>query len=177
MADDPAMMLSANPVHTMTSKFILLPGLFAFVTAEFSFAQNTPTPTATVAPDPVKSFKELVKRFPTRSRVGAKNAYDIDIMNVTFDVRKTDSFMNPVIGIINFTAKIPYPTGSGAQMHGIAPTDFVYIQMQMEFHWQGDHWTFARLLYRENSHDITHTGMGEDILGAGPMSDFLKSVQ
>jgi hypothetical protein len=49
--------------------------------------------------------------------------------------------------------------------------------MQMEFHWQGDHWTFERLLYRENSHDITHTGMGEDILGGGPMSDFLKSVQ
>jgi hypothetical protein len=33
----------------MTSKFILLAGLFAFITAKFSFAQNTPTPTATAA--------------------------------------------------------------------------------------------------------------------------------
>jgi hypothetical protein len=92
------------------SKLILLAGLFAFITAEFSFAQNTPTPTATVEPDPIKSFKELVTRFPTRS-IGdtTKSAYDIDIMDVTFDVKKTDSLMNPVIGIINFTTKETHP--------------------------------------------------------------------
>jgi hypothetical protein len=166
----------------MPSKFILLAGLFAFITAEFSpaqvttsTAQVTPT-TATIEPDPIKSFKELVTRFPKRSILkSSKTPYDI--VDVTFGVKMTDSLMNPVIGIINFTAKIPYPTGSEAQKHGVAPTHFAYIQMQMEFHWQGDHWTFARLLYRENSHDITHTGMGEDILRAGPMSDFLKSLQ
>ena len=155
------------------SKLNLLAG-FAIITVEFGFAQNTPTPTATIEPDPVKSFEKLVTTFPKRSifKLGKTTAYDIE--NVTFDVKKTDSLMNPVIGIINFTAKIPYPE---AQKHGVAPTHFAYLQMQMEFHWQGDHWTFARLLYRENSHDITHTGMAEDILGAGPMSDFLKSVQ
>jgi hypothetical protein len=158
------------------SKLILLAG-FAIITAEFSFAQNTPTPTATIVPDPVKSFEKLVTTFPKRSIFKSSKTTAYDIENVTFDVKKTDSLMNPVIGIINFTAKIPYPTGSEAQKHGVTPTHFAYIQMQMEFHWQGDHWTFERLLYRENSHDITHTGMGEDILGAGPMSDFLKSVQ
>jgi hypothetical protein len=158
------------------SKLILLAGLFAIIAAEFSPAQVTPTATATVEPD-IKSFKELVTRFPKRSIFKSTKTTAYDIENVTFDVKKTDSLMNPVIGTINFTAKIPYPTGSKAQMHGVAPTYFAYIQMQMEFHWQGDHWTFARLLYRENSHDITHTGMGEDILGAGAMSDFLKSLQ
>ena len=158
------------------SKLILLAG-FAIITVEFSFAQNTPTPTATIEPDPVKSFEKLVTRFPKRSIFKSSKTTAYHIENVTFDVKKTDSLMNPVIGIINFTAEIPYPTGSEAQKHGVAPTHFAYIQMQMEFHWRGDHWTFARLLFRENSHDFTHTGMGQEILGAGRMSDFLKSLQ
>ena len=36
------------------SKSILLAGLFAIITTEFIPAQNTPTPTTTVEPDPVK---------------------------------------------------------------------------------------------------------------------------
>jgi hypothetical protein len=155
------------------SKLILLAGLFAFITAEFSFAQNTPTPTATVEPDPVKSFKELVARFPTRSigEEATKNAYDIDIINVTFDVKKTDSLMNPVIGIINFTTKETHPYTSPSPKR-VRKTFDVYLQMQMEFHWQGDHWKFERILNRENGVDFTRS-----IKWGGPMSDFLKSLQ
>jgi hypothetical protein len=43
------------------SKLILLAGLFAFITAEFSFAQNTPTPTATAA--------DLNTEIPATTRV------------------------------------------------------------------------------------------------------------
>jgi len=157
------------------SKFILLGGLFAFITAEFSFAQNTPTPTATVEPDPVKLFKELVARFPTRSigEATTKNAYDIDIMDVTFDVKKTDSLMNPVIGIINFTTKEthPYPPKYQKEFKKRLMSP-LYMQMQMVFHWQGDHWKFERIWNRENGVDFTHSEKW-----AGPMSDFLKSLQ
>jgi hypothetical protein len=87
------------------SKFILLAGLFAIITAEFSFAQNTPTPTPTVEHDPIKSFKELVTRFP-RGNVHKSSKVSVEIVDVTFDVKKTDSLINPVIGIINFTEDI-----------------------------------------------------------------------
>jgi hypothetical protein len=126
------------------SKLILLAGLFAFITAEFSLAQNTPTTTASVEPDPIKSFKELVKRFPNRSigEAATKNAYDIDIMDVTFDVKKTDSLMNPVIGIINFTTKETHPYPPDLQKRfGKRFMSPHYMEMQMVFHWQGDHWT------------------------------------
>src|SRR4029077_3279443 len=81
------------------SKFILLAGLFAIITAEFSFAQVTPTPTAKVEPDLIKSFKELVTRFPNRSiRKETKSTYEFNIVDVTFDVKKSDSLINPIIG-------------------------------------------------------------------------------
>src|SRR6266481_7853567 len=150
----------------MTSKFILVAGLFGIITAEFSPAQNTPTP-ATVERDPIKSFQKLVTTFPKRSiRKSIKKKYDI--VNVTFDVKKTDSLLNPVIGIINFTTDetLPYPPESGGMP--------LRLNMQMIFHWQGDHWTFERILNRENGVDFTHN---EDLWGAGPMSDFLKSLQ
>ena len=155
------------------SKLILIAGLFAFITAEFSFTQNTPTPTATVEPDPVKSFKELVARFPTRS-IGepTKSAYNIDIMDVTFDVKKTDSLLNPVIGVINFTTKETHSIPPGYQTKGGPKCSTIYMQMQMVFHWQGDHWKFERIWNRENGVDFTRV----DRWG-GPMSDFLKSVQ
>src|SRR4029453_7205203 len=93
------------------SKLILLAG-FAIITAEFSFAQNTPTPTATIEPDPVKSFEMLVTTFPKRSIFKSSKTTAYDIENVTFDAKKTDSLMNRVMGIINFHANIPYQTGS-----------------------------------------------------------------
>jgi hypothetical protein len=89
------------------SKLILLAGLFAFITAEFSFAQNTPTPTVKAEPDPIKSFKELVARFPRGNGVKLTKSGDYSKINdVTFDVKKTDSLMNPVIGVINWTEDI-----------------------------------------------------------------------
>jgi hypothetical protein len=145
------------------SKLILLVGLFAIITAEFGFAQNTPAPTATVEPDPIKSFKELVRRFPTRS-IGKSGKTAYDITEVTFDVKKTDSLMTPVIGIIKFS--IPVRAGEGFD-----------IKRQMVFHWQGDRWTFERLLEEDGSEITANTDRGEAILGTGPMSDFLKSVQ
>jgi hypothetical protein len=159
--------------HTMTWKSILLAGLSTLITAQFSFSQNAPTPTATVEPNPIKSFKELVARFPTRSIAATKSAYVVDIMNVTFDVKKTDSLMNPVIGIINFTTKETheYPLKYQKEF-GQRSMRPIYMQMQMVFHWEGDHWKFERIWNRENGVDFT----GGEKWG-GPMSDFLKSVQ
>jgi hypothetical protein len=161
------------------SKFILLAGLFAIITAEFSFAQNTPTPTVKVEPDPIKSFKELVTRFPTGSVVKLSKSGDYsEIKDVTFDVKKTDSLMNPVIGIINWTEEItttytlPVIPGNPDQSKKVR-SHRLQLHIQMVFDWQGDHWKFERILNRENGVDFTHGYL----TGTGPISDFLKSVQ
>jgi hypothetical protein len=120
----------------------------------------TPTPTATVEPDPVKSFEKLVTRFPTGS-IGKSGETVYHLVDVTFDVKKTDSLINPIIGTINFTST----------------TDHFPLNMQMVFHWQGDHWKFEQLVNREDGSDLTHAGLGEELFGTGRMSDFLKSVQ
>ena len=154
------------------SKFILLAGLSAIITAEFSFAQNTPTPTAKVEPDPVKSFEKLVTTFPTTKwilKAGSTQA-TCQIVDVSFDVKKTDSLMNPVIGVINFTIDETISRPGGHVFH--SP-----LVMQMVFNWQGGRWTFGRLLNRGNGIDFTNTSGGKEILEAGPMSEFLKSLQ
>jgi hypothetical protein len=162
----------------MTSKFILLAGLFAFITAEFSFAQNTPTPTATVEPDPIKSFKELVTRFPRQQGIRVSPTIAYDIGDVTFDVKKTDSIINPVIGIINFTQDITNtytsPVIRGAPDQSKKVHSFhTRLHLQMVFDWQGDHWTLERILNRKNGVDFTRGYLTEP----GPISDFLKSLQ
>jgi hypothetical protein len=94
-------------------------------------------------------------------------------MDVTFDVKKTDSLMNPVIGIINFTTKqTPEYPPKYQKEFGKRFGPPIYMQMQVVFHWQGDHWKFERIWNRENGVDFTG---GEE--WGGPMSDFLKSVQ
>jgi hypothetical protein len=156
----------------MTSKFILLAGLFAIITAQFTSPQVTPTP-ATGERDPVKSFEKLAATFPTHGiRNSTKTGYSIE--NVTFDVKKTDSRNNPIIGVINFTTNetLPYPPTLQRVFlkHFMAP---MFTQMQMEFHWQGDRWKFARIVSRKDGADATHSELWE----AGPMADFVKSVQ
>jgi len=129
-----------------------------------ALVQDTPTQWSKIERDAIKSLKELVTRFPKRSlRKLSKTHYDI--VDVSIDAKKTDSLIYPVIGIINFTTDGTY-RGFRAQLF-----------MQMVFDWQGDHWTFARLLNRENGIDFTHGSGGEDMLGAGAMSDFLKSLK
>ena len=128
-----------------------------------------PTPTATVERDPIKSFNELVTRFP-KGNIKKLSDYSCDIVgDVTFDVKKTDSLINPVIGIIDFTSKETIPNFSELRKtHG--PNITIHRQMQMVFHWQGDHWKFERLLDLKNG-DFTDSDVGE------AMSEFLKSVQ
>jgi hypothetical protein len=121
---------------------------------------------ATVEPDPIKSFEKLVTTFPKRS-IMKRNGNPYDIVNVTFDVKKTDSLVNPVTGIINFDTDSKI-TGLRSGLSGLR----VQLELQMIFHWHGDHWTFERLVNRKNDADWT-----ENILEAGAMSDFLKSVQ
>jgi hypothetical protein len=60
-----------------------------------------------VEPDPIKSFKELVTRLPTRS-IGESPKTTYGIVDVAFDVKKTDSLINPVIGTIDFTLDETY---------------------------------------------------------------------
>ena len=111
--------------------------------------------------DAIKSFEKLVTTFPKRSiEKSTKTLYDI--VNVTFDVKKTDSLMNPVVGIINFTAKITTPYRPEAS----------YWPMEMVFRWQGDHWKFVRLVKRRNGVDLSRPDQWE-----GAMSDFLGSLQ
>jgi len=132
------------------SKFILLAGLFAIITAEFIPAQDTPTPTATatVERDPVKSFKELVAGFPKRS-IGKSGKTVYDIMDVTFDVKNTDSLIHPIMGIINFTE---VKKDSRFKHSRFKPPDETTYDTQMEFHWQGDHLYHLAVPARHTAH-------------------------
>jgi hypothetical protein len=112
----------------------------------------------------IKSLEELVTRFPTRS-IRKSSKYPYDIVDVSIDVKKTDSLIYPVIGIINFTTD---QTMLGKRFQ---------IAFEMVFDWQGDHWRFARLLNRGNGIDFTHSDGGKEMLETGPMSHFLKSLQ
>ena len=155
------------------SKLSLLAGLFAIITAGFSPAQVTPT-TATGERDPIKSFKELVTRFPKGS-IGKSGETTYDIVDVTFDVKKTDSLINPIIGTINFTTKLTMPNPPQVQKMLGEKNHTNYVPMEMVFHWQGDHWKFERLVDPRDGSDLTGAAM--DGGWGGAMAEFLKSVQ
>jgi hypothetical protein len=89
------------------SAVILTSLLFAIGGA--GVAQDTASPPA--ANEQIAALKNLVATFPTRTRLKSSKEVYGDIVEVTFDVQKTDSLINPVIGVINFTEMFPFGDG------------------------------------------------------------------
>ena len=122
-------------------------------------AQDTTPPPA--ANEQIAALKKLVATFPTRTRLKSSKEVYGDIVEVSFDVRKTDSLVNPVIGVINFTEI--YPPTDGSKMA---------LKWHLIFHWQEGHWKFAQFI-NEKGVDITQNALKGDA-SVGALGDFLR---
>jgi len=115
--------------------------------------------------DPVESFRELAASFPKQSvrktATFGEMPYDIEV--TSYDVKKTDSLVSPIIGLINFS------TIEQHEKYGTFGLD-----LQMVFGLQDGKWRFVKLLNAKNGNDFTDGPGGDEMMGAGQMLDFLK---
>jgi hypothetical protein len=109
--------------------------------------------------DPVQTLKALVASFPNES-IRKSTGSPYKIADVSFDVRRTDSLVNPIVGVVNFSTVEEFS-----------------LDFQLVFHWDSDRWVFSRLINRENGKDFTNMGGGEDILGAGAMKRLIDKYK
>lgn len=103
------------------------------------------------SPDPVEALRDLAKDFPTHYHVPPNT--DIGVGNVGFDVKKTDSLVNPLTGSIHSCE---------------CGIDFRY-----DFHWKENRWLFVRLVCLENGMDHTNTDGGRERLNSPEFKAFL----
>jgi hypothetical protein len=115
--------------------------------------------------DPVDSFKELVASFPKQSVAKFSPDVTFNIEVADYDVKKTDSLVSPIVGLINFSTTHPIP---------FAPDETSTMNLQMVFGWKDGKWSFEKLLNTQNGKDFTNLAGGEELMGAGQMLDFLK---
>lgn len=120
-----------------------------------------------ITKDPADSFKDLVASFPKQSVAKSNPDVTFNIEVADYDVKKTDSLISPIIGLINFSTTEPNPFAD----------EVVRMNLQMVFEWQDGKWRFEKLLNTRNGKDFTNMGAGEDLMGAGQMLDFLKSYR
>ncbi len=106
------------------------------------FMQRPEVLAPTATQDPVAAMRRVTAEFPDGQRF-----YD-----VSYDVQKTDSMVNPVIGYLNFSGIVNY---------------------QYVFHWLGDRWVFSRMICRDNGKDFTDLPGGLEIMDRPEMSAFL----
>jgi hypothetical protein len=103
--------------------------------------------------DPVKAMEVMLTEFPSRSEF---NGVEYRFSDVTYDVKKTDSLVNPMIGILSFN-------DSNGDM-----------RLQCIFHWKGGHWLFSKLVNPENGVDFTYSGGGAEVMSGSGMRPFLE---
>ncbi len=108
---------------------------------------------AAEANDPTAAMEKLVRSFPRQTT--SNNGEAMGLSDVSFDVRKTDSLVNPIVGTIHFYNTIDY---------------------RMDFHWKSGKWVFTRLIasYNGSENDITNGSGGRELLGSAPMRAFLE---
>ena len=115
-----------------------------------------PLPNPSKGGEPVATFKELAASFP-KSSIGLSNQRPYNIFDVSFDVRKTDSLVNPILGVLNF--------------------DAMGLEYQLVFHWTTDRWVFTSIFNRKNGKDFTGLGGGDYIVGAGAVKRLLDQYK
>lgn len=108
---------------------------------------------ASEANDPAVAMEKLAKDFPRRTT--GNDGGVMGLSDVSFDVKKTDSLVNPLVGSILFYNSIDY---------------------RMVFQWKSGKWIFSRLFasYRGNENDITDSSGGRELLSGAPMRAFLE---
>ncbi len=149
------MLVSMKPWPRIVG-IVLCPMLVATTLAQQSQPKDA-------AKDPVDSFKELAASFPKQSVRKTRPNVPYDIEVTAYDVKKTDSLVSPIIGLINFS------TIEQHEKYGPFGLD-----LQMVFGLQDGKWRFVKLLNAKNGNDFTDGPGGDDLMGAGQMLDFLK---
>jgi len=105
--------------------------------------------------DPIQAMRKLAGVFPTHYR--ASDNTDIAISDIGFDVKKTDSIVNPLRGVIH-----SYECG----------TDFEYV-----FHWEQNRWVFSQLICMANGMDHTDTSGGRERWNSPEFKAFLETCR
>lgn len=102
-------------------------------------------------PDPAEAMGEIFAEFPRETKWGKNGSRFFD---VSYDVQKTDSLVNPLIGLLNFSEEYGR-------------------DLQFVFHWTGDRWVFAKMICRNNGMDHTQSGASLGVMSGGAMRPFL----
>jgi hypothetical protein len=117
--------------------------------------------------DPVVAFRSVVSALPKRGVFASDKSKSYDISDVAFDVKRTNSLVNPTVGLIAFTITFEVPGYDHRHPHPYS------MRYRLEFAWINDHWAFSRIRNDETGTDFTNFGGGKDILDADPMRAFL----
>src|SRR5262249_13260451 len=106
--------------------------------------------------DPVVAFRPIVSAMPKEGRASTKMRYDIT--EVAFDVKKTDSLVTPIVGLIRYTAILP----------GIQKGRSFSIRCRLEFAWINNRWVFNRILNDETGKEFSNPDGSKDYFHADP---------
>lgn len=121
-------------------------------------------PTVSERFSPAKGIEKVADELP-RAVTGK---YPKRIGDVSYDVRKTDSLVTPVIGCVNFTETYTVPAGPYNSSFDSS------LKMQLLFKRSDGKWFFSKLINRENGLDFTEIGGGLELLTTPEMSAFLS---
>jgi hypothetical protein len=124
-------------------KLFLFTLLVAVALGGWYVAQHPNAVSVTFANDPVDEMRKLAASFPS------------GYSDVSYNVRKTDSLVSPIIGTIDFYDGISYE----------------YV-----FHWTGGKWRLHQLLARDNGNDLTGWGGGLELMMRDQMRPWLSRV-
>ena len=130
----------------------------AFIFLNPQKTQSTGTPRqsgadkSSIAADPIQAMAELRSYVPKAINIKGPNDFQ-GMADIGYDVKKTDSLVNPLLGLINFNH-------SG-------------LDMQIVLHWKQNHWVFSRLICLENGNDFTNVPGGLEIINSTEMQPFM----
>ena len=99
---------------------------------------ESPYSNPTAGRDPAEGMRIIAIRFP-RSTTDPSTGETVQMIDVSYDVRKTDSLVNPMIGYLNFSEHL----------------EVFDFKLQMIFHREGDEWRFVSLIGRETGNNFT----------------------
>ena len=108
--------------------------------------------------DPVAELRRILDLHPVRIAAGTGEQEPLD--KWSFDVRKTDSLVNPILGLIFYRR--------GIVLNGEIVGS---LQMKMTFHWNGSRWQFVQLMNADNGVDF-----GTEFLKSPEMRSFFEKA-
>jgi hypothetical protein len=107
--------------------------------------------------DPVVAFRSVVSALPKQGQIAStKSSYDIS--DVAFDVKKTESLVTPIVGLITYTATLP-ATPRGRSFS---------VRCRLEFAWVNNRWLFTRVLNDHTGKEFISLDGSKDYFHADP---------